>query len=71
MSTLWPLIIIEFANAACAKIMFCFIILFYLSGNKGGVGVSFEFQGTRLCFVTAHLTSGSERNVRYYFNSFH
>lgn len=34
-------------------------------GNKGAVGVSFSFDGTSLCFVCCHLTSGHEKLVRY------
>ena len=37
----------------------------YISGNKGAAGVSFMFEGTSLCFINAHLTSGHERNARY------
>ncbi|XP_028400181.1 phosphatidylinositol 3,4,5-trisphosphate 5-phosphatase 2A-like isoform X2 [Dendronephthya gigantea] len=29
-------------------------------GNKGGVGISFEFLSTSLCFINCHLTSGNE-----------
>lgn len=33
-------------------------------GNKGAVGVSFMFNGTKLGFVNSHLTSGSEKKLR-------
>ena len=36
-------------------------------GNKGAVAVSFQFGGTSFCFINAHLTSGSEKCVRYAF----
>lgn len=37
----------------------CFI------GNKGAVGVSFMFNGTSFGFVNSHLTSGSEKKLRW------
>ncbi|XP_078495542.1 phosphatidylinositol 3,4,5-trisphosphate 5-phosphatase 2 [Ciona intestinalis] len=33
-------------------------------GNKGAVGVSFQFGGTSFCFINAHLTSGAEKCAR-------
>lgn len=33
-------------------------------GNKGAVGVSFMFNGTKFGFVNSHLTSGSEKKLR-------
>ncbi|XP_072251574.1 inositol polyphosphate phosphatase-like 1b isoform X1 [Leuresthes tenuis] len=33
-------------------------------GNKGAVGVSFQFSGTSFGFVNCHLTSGSEKVLR-------
>ncbi|XP_046568914.1 LOW QUALITY PROTEIN: phosphatidylinositol 3,4,5-trisphosphate 5-phosphatase 2A-like [Haliotis rubra] len=30
-------------------------------GNKGASAVSFQFNGTSICFINAHLTSGDER----------
>nr|XP_039251513.1 phosphatidylinositol 3,4,5-trisphosphate 5-phosphatase 2-like [Styela clava] len=33
-------------------------------GNKGAVAVSFQFGGTSLCFINAHLTSGNEKCTR-------
>lgn len=38
-------------------------------GNKGAVGVSFMFNGTSFGFVNSHLTSGSEKKLRYGFHS--
>lgn len=39
-------------------------------GNKGGVGVSFEYAGARLCFLNAHLAAHTEkvkqRNADYH-----
>jgi phosphatidylinositol-3,4,5-trisphosphate 5-phosphatase 2 len=35
-----------------------------VAGNKGGIGISFFFSGTSLCFVNTHLTSGNERCQR-------
>ena len=32
-----------------------------LLGNKGAVGISFYFGSLSLCFVSSHLTSGSEK----------
>lgn len=37
-----------------------------VTGHKGAVGVSFLFSGTSLGFVNCHLSSGSEKTVRYY-----
>lgn len=34
-------------------------------GNKGAVGVSFMFNGTSFGFVNSHLTSGSEKKLRW------
>lgn len=41
-------------------------------GNKGGVGISFDFLSTSLCFINSHLTSGNEdvRKERYIVSSF-
>lgn len=40
-----------------------------MAGNKGGIGVSFNYNDTNLCFITAHLAAGSsnveERNRDY------
>lgn len=36
-----------------------------VSGNKGAVGVSFLFGGTSFGFVNCHLTSGSDKVLRY------
>lgn len=36
-----------------------------LAGNKGAVGVSFMFNGTSFGFVNSHLTSGSEKKLRW------
>lgn len=33
-------------------------------GNKGAVGISFMFNGTKFGFVNSHLTSGSEKKLR-------
>ncbi|XP_025080135.1 phosphatidylinositol 3,4,5-trisphosphate 5-phosphatase 2-like isoform X2 [Pomacea canaliculata] len=33
-------------------------------GNKGAVAISFLFNGTSLCFINSHLTSGEEREDR-------
>ncbi|XP_041349218.1 phosphatidylinositol 3,4,5-trisphosphate 5-phosphatase 2A-like [Gigantopelta aegis] len=33
-------------------------------GNKGATAISFQFNGTSLCFINAHLTSGEERLLR-------
>lgn len=41
------------------------ICIFLVSGNKGAVGVSFFFSGTSFGFVNCHLTSGSEKVLRY------
>ena len=30
-------------------------------GNKGGVGISFEYAGARLCFLNAHLAARTRR----------
>ena len=39
-------------------------------GNKGGVGISFEYAGARLCFINAHLAAHTEnveqRNADYH-----
>ncbi|KAK7090622.1 phosphatidylinositol 3,4,5-trisphosphate 5-phosphatase 2-like isoform X2 [Littorina saxatilis] len=37
-------------------------------GNKGAVAISFLFNGTSLCFINAHLTSGEERMERRHAN---
>lgn len=39
--------------------------LFPRAGNKGAVGVSFMFNGTSFGFVNSHLTSGSEKKLRW------
>ena len=45
----------------------CIHLLFFqthappLLGNKGAVGISFYFGSLSLCFVSSHLTSGSEK----------
>lgn len=33
-------------------------------GNKGAVAIGFQFGGTSLCFINAHLTSGNEKCTR-------
>ena len=43
----------------------CNFLLKFL-GNKGAVAVSFHFNGSSFCFVNCHLTSGHERNNRYF-----
>lgn len=44
-----------------------FSIFFFqmIAGNKGAVGISFLFNGTSMGFVNCHLTSGSEKALRY------
>lgn len=37
----------------------------FFAGNKGAVGVSFMFNGTSFGFVNSHLTSGSEKKLRW------
>lgn len=37
----------------------------WVLGNKGAVGVSFMFNGTSFGFVNSHLTSGSEKKLRW------
>ena len=39
----------------------------FFLGNKGGVGISFDFLSTSLCFINCHLTSGNEdvRKAKY------
>ena len=39
-------------------------------GNKGGVGISFEYAGARLCFLNAHLAAHTE-NVKQRNADFH
>lgn len=36
-----------------------------VTGNKGAVGISFLFNGTSMGFVNCHLTSGSDKALRY------
>lgn len=37
----------------------------FVTGNKGAVGVSFMLNGTSFGFVNSHLTSGSEKKLRW------
>lgn len=41
-----------------------------MAGNKGGIGVSLSFHDTSMCFITAHLASGTsnyeDRNRDYF-----
>lgn len=41
------------------------LVIYPVSGNKGAVGVSFFFNGTSFGFVNCHLTSGSDKVLRY------
>jgi len=41
----------------------CFVSV--VTGNKGAVGVSLLFNGTSMGFVNCHLTSGSDKALRY------
>jgi len=43
----------------------CDMCVMRLEGNKGGVAVSFMFNGTSFCFVCCHLTSGHEKMSRF------
>ena len=40
-----------------------------MSGNKGAVGIRFDYHDTSFCFLTAHLAAGhsnvEERNADY------
>ena len=40
-----------------------------MAGNKGAVGIRFEYHDTSFCFITAHLAAGhsniDERNADY------
>uniref|UniRef100_A0A8C9Y950 phosphatidylinositol-3,4,5-trisphosphate 5-phosphatase n=1 Tax=Sander lucioperca TaxID=283035 RepID=A0A8C9Y950_SANLU len=40
------------------------LVLTFVLGNKGAVGVSFMFNGTSFGFVNCHLTSGNEKIAR-------
>ena len=50
-----------------SSVYVCIHLLFFqthappLLGNKGAVGISFYFGSLSLCFVSSHLTSGSEK----------
>ena len=41
-----------------------FKFLFYVFGNKGGVGISFEWEGIKICFVNSHLAAGNKLEKR-------
>ena len=57
---------LTFFDACRSVVIFHWLCkILFIVGNKGAVGVSFNFSGTSFCFVNAHLTSGDEKNTRY------
>ena len=40
------------------------LVLWVLQGNKGGVGISFQFYETKICFVNCHFASGDGQTQR-------